>query len=211
MSEQTISTKLFIFRSVLDFTHFVNRSIEVHKSELSRYEDELGMMLRQATQDDKTNEWANNVKSKLNQEGEKPVDAKEKEGKDKKEMKDKKDKKDKKELKVKKGKSKNAKNWASYKELSIFTGDARQGKTEVYFEAVNELKVEIDKLNKIKETVNQLINAGISNAFYLVYAKNGIPEKLILLPQQTQELDRFEFKADFITKNVEVPLESMES
>ncbi|MBI5378440.1 MAG: hypothetical protein HZA82_07445, partial [Thaumarchaeota archaeon] len=60
---------------------------------------------------------------------------------------------------------------------------------------------------KIKETLSQLTNIGLNNTFYMVYVKNGIPEKLVLLPQGKQESDKFEFKTVFASENVEVPIE----
>lgn len=198
MERQAIPSQIFIFKSLLDLTKFVDENLELHKSELSRYEEELGQMLRQAEQDNSTDEWVKEIKSKLTPE-EKPKSSSEKVKV-----------KEHKEHREKKEKSKDAKNWVNYKDLRIFTGKATQGMTEVYFEAVNELKVHIDKLNSAKEILAQLANAGISHAFYLVYIKNGIPEKLVFIPQGTREQTKFEFRADFVTENVEVPIESME-
>lgn len=195
MEQQAIPSQIFIFKSLLDFTQFVEANLELHKSELSRYEEELGQMLRQAEQDNSTDEWVKEIKSKLTPE-EKPKSSDEKVKV-----------KEHKEHKEKKEKSKDTKNWVSYKDIHIFTGKARQGMTEVYFQAINELKVHIDKLTRAKETLAQLANAGISNAFYLVYTKNGIPEKLVFIPQGTLEQTKFEFRADFVTENVEVPIE----
>lgn len=198
MNQQMIPSQIFIFRSLLDFIQFVNRNLELHKSELARYEEELGLMLRQAG-DNSNEELANEIKSKLTAEDKKPTDGKGK-GKDK----------DSKDHKSKKQKYSDTKHWVRYRDLQICAGNSTKGKTDVYFEAVNELKAQIDKLKKTKETLDQLANTGISNVFYVVYTKNGTPEKVVFLPQESQELAKFEFRADFVTKNMEVPIESTE-
>ena len=207
MNQQVIPSQIFIFRSLLDFAQFVNRNLELHKMELARYEEELGLMLRQA-EDNPNEELAKEIKSKLTEDKKTTEDKKSTEVKGKDKEKDKEKDEENKERKAKKEKHGVTKNWVRYKDLHIFTGNATKGKTDVYFGAVNELKVQIDKLKKTKETLDQLASAGISNVFYLVYAKNGIPDKLVLMPQEPQELAKFEFKADFVTENAEVPIES---
>ncbi len=212
MQQHTTTSQLIIFDTLQEFTQFVDNTIQLHKSELSGYEDELGQMLRQAGQDSAEAEWAKEIQGKLTPQEKQTPKA---EGKDKDKDKDKKDEKKekgkekkekRKEEKVKKGSA----NWKIYKDIQIFTGVANQGKTEVYFEAVNELKATLEKLGRMKETLTQLTSIGLSGMLYLVYVKNGMPEKLVFLPQAKQEGGKFEFKADFVTENVEMPIESRE-
>lgn len=198
MEQQAVQSQILIFSSLLDLSRFVDRSLETHKSELSRYEDDLGQILRQAEQDNSTDEWAKEIMSKLKPEEKSKQDDKKTKGNERKER----DKK--------KEKSKDDKSWVSYKNLQIFTGSPAKGKAQVYFEAVNELKAHIDKINTIRGALDQLASSGISNAFYIVYTKNGVPERIVLMPQGTQDHTKFEFKADFITENVEVPMENWE-
>jgi len=213
MEQNTVPSQIIIFETLQEFTQFVDNTINLNKSELSRYEDELGQMLRQAGQDNAEAEWANEMQSKLatpekqSSASDGKKDEKKEKGKDKKEKKEMKEKKEKrKEEKAKKSST----NWKSYNDIQIFTGKASQGKTEVYFEAVNELKATLEKLGKMKETLTQLTGIGLSNVLYLVLIKNCMPEKVVLLPLAKQEEGKFEFKADFITENVEVPIESRE-
>ncbi|MGH9922472.1 MAG: hypothetical protein ACRD38_06955, partial [Nitrososphaerales archaeon] len=146
--------------------------------------------------------------------GEKADDTKEAKGKekDKKEEKHMKEKEEKhmkeKEEKKKKEDKKTSANWRNYNELHIFSGNSVHGKTEIYFMAVNELKAQIDKLKRVQESLAHLMSTGISDAFYLVYTKNGLPEKLVLLPRAKKDQGKFEFKADFVTENVDMPIES---
>ncbi len=203
MQELTASSQIFMFETLQEFMEFVDNTIQLHKSELSRYEEELGMMLRQDGQDGAEAGLVKEIQSKLE-----PQKKHVQKSDDKKKMKGMKEKE---KEKKKEGKAKTSSaNWKNYKELQILTGNTTQGKTEVYFKAVNELKAHIDKLNSVRDTLVQLVNAGISNAFYLVYTKNGIPEKLVLLSQAKEGEGKFEFKADFVTENMEVPIESRE-
>ena len=210
MEQPKVSSQIVVFETLQEFTQFVDNTIQLHKSELSRYEDELGQMLRQAEQDNTGIEWAKEMQSKLvPHEKQAPKtddkkDEKKEKKKERKEMTEKKEKK--KEEKGKKGST----NWRNYTDIQIFTGIANQGKTEVYFEAVNELKTILEKLSRIKETLAQLTGLGLSGVIYLIYIKNGMPEKLVLLPRAKQEESKFEFKADFVTENMEVPIGSRE-
>ena len=196
MTQHVISSQILIFRSLLDFTIFIKNSIDLHNSELTRYEAELGLMLRQEG-DNSNEEWAKEIKEKLKAKEKKLAEG---EGKGR--------AKEKKEHKSKKEKRKNEKDWLSYKDVLIFAGNATKGKTDLYFGAVDELKAQIDKLRSAKEMLDQMISSGISNLFYLAYVRNGIPEKLVLIPQEGLEETKFEFKADFTTGDVELPIET---
>lgn len=208
MEQNATSSQILIFETLRQFTQFVDNTLQLHKSMLARYEEDLGLTLRQAEQNAGEAEWAKEMQSKLVpqskqvQKDDEKKEEKHDKGKEEKEAETKEEKKErKKEEKAKKGST----NWKMYNDVQIYTGNATQGKTEVYFEAVNELKTHIDRLNRVRETITQLTNAGISNAFYLVYTKNNMPEKLVLLPQGKQDKEKFEFKADFVTENAEMP------
>ena len=214
MQQNTVSSQIIVFETLQEFTQFVDNTIQLHKSELSRYEDELGLMLRQAGQDSAEAEWAKEMQNKLTpQEKQTPKtndkkDEKKEKGKEK--MKEKNDMKERKEKKREEKAKKGSTNWRIYKDVQIFAGVASQGRTELYFEAVNELKATLEKLGRMKETLTQLTGIGLSSVLYLAYIKNGMPEKLVLLPQAKQEEGKFEFKADFVTENIEPPIESRE-
>ncbi|MEM2760867.1 MAG: hypothetical protein QXU32_00265 [Nitrososphaerales archaeon] len=214
MERHILPSQILVFETLYAFAKFVDNVIQTHKSELSIYEEELGLMLRQVDQGTADTEWAKEVQNMLAQgkqaqkddktKGDSKKDAKKDEAKEK-DVKEKEKKEKRKEEKIKRSAE-----WKTYRNIQIFTGLPNQGKTEIYFAAVNELRATLDKLKGVKETLSQLANVGINNSFYLVYTKNGIPEKLVLIPQQKQEQGKFEFKADFVTENVEIPIESRE-
>lgn len=191
--EVQLSSQILTFETLQEFIQFIDNTIENQKFELSRYEEELGKMLRQTTQNGAEEEFAKQLQDKLSHK-DKPPNSKEK--------------KNGKKVKTEEKPKKNV-NWRNYKDIQIFTGNVNQGKTEVYFEAVNELKTTIEKLQRIKEVLMEFTNIGLGNVLYFVYTKNGIPIRLVLLPHTTQE-DKFEFKADFVTENMETPIESRE-
>jgi hypothetical protein len=201
MEQYSCSSQIVVFETLHDFRQFVDSAIQQHKSELSRYEDELGLMLRQAGQDGSDATWTKEMENKLGKEKQAKTDEK-KDGKEKKNDKKEKRGKERAEGKAKKGTT----NWRMYRDIQIYSGIPNQGKTEVYFETVNELKTSVEKLERIRDALAQLVTVGLSNVLYLVSIKSGIPTKLVLL-QQTGGESKFEFKADFITENMEVPVE----
>ena len=218
MEQNIISSQIFIFETLHEFSRFVDNTFHLYKSELIKYEEELGLMLRQDGQDGAETQFMKEMQDKLSSQKtvEQPVEHKDgdknddnKEAKDKEKDKKKEEKqmeKDKK--KEEKSKTKTSANWKNYNDLHIFSGNSMQGKTELYFVAINELKAHVDKLKRIQDAIAHLTNTGISNAFYLVYTKNGLPEKLVLLPVAQKDQGKFEFKADFVTDNMDVAIES---
>ncbi len=219
MEQNITSSQIFIFETLHEFSRFVDNTLHLHKSELTKYEEELGLMLREDGKDGAESQWMKDMQDKLSasKKVEQHDEAKKDDDKndDKKEAKDKDEEKKKeekhmkeKEKEKKKEDKKSSANWRNYNDLHIFSGNSVQGKTEIYFLAVNELKAQIDRLKRVQESLAHLMNTGISDAFYLVYTKNGLPEKLVLLPRTKKDQRKFEFKADFVAENVDVAIES---
>jgi len=210
MEQHAVQSQILIFESLQEFTDSIDNSIDLHKSELARYEEELGQMLREIGQDNAESEWSKELQSKLTERKQTKNDDKKEEkkekGEERKEKKKEKNKKEKerKEKKQEKGK-KSSTNWKGYKDIQFFTGSENQGKTELYFEAVKDLKATLEKLDRIRETIEQLTSIGLGRVIYVVYFKNGMPEKLIF-QHGSQEEGKFEFKADFVTEGMEVPI-----
>jgi len=219
MEQNITSSQILIFETLHEFSRFVDNTFNLYKSELTRYEEELGLMLRQDGQNSAEAQLMKDMQDKLSsqktveqpvedeKDGDKNDDDKEAKDKEKEKKKEEKHMKEKEKKKEEKSKSKTSANWRNYNDLHIYAGNSMQGKTELYFLAINELKAQIDKLKKAQEALAQMINTGISNAFYLVYTRNGLPEKLVLLPVARKEQAKFEFKANFVTNNVDVPME----
>ena len=196
MKQHYISSQILVFESINEMIKFMDDTIHLHRSKLLGYEDEIGQMLRQSGKDTVDEKWTSEKFDNLTHEKHVSIDDTKKNNK----------KKEKKE-KVKSTVTKNSTNWRVYSDIQIFTDVPNKGKTEIYFEAINELKGILEKLDKIKETFSQITNIGLNNVFYMVYVKNGIPEKLVLLPQQKQKSNKFVFKTIFESENGEVPIE----
>lgn len=195
MKQHSISSQIFVFESINEMIKFMDDNIRFHRSKLLEYEDEIGQMLRQsgndAVDEKLTSEKFDNI---IHEKQTSTENIK------------KNNKKKEKEKKVKSSITKNSTNWRVYSDIQIYTDIPHKGVTEIYFEAVNELKVALEKLDKIKETLSQITTIELNSMFYMVYVKNGIPEKLVLLPQQKQKNNKFMFKTVFESENIEVPI-----
>jgi hypothetical protein len=159
-------------------------TINLHKSGLFRYENEIGQLLRQ-TSNDTDAKRLQEIRERLNHGKNNSSNTKS-------------DNKKKAEKGKDKPITKVSKNWQTYADIQVFTGPVHQGKTEVYFEIVNELKAILEKLNQTKSTLSQFANIGLNGVLYMLYVKNGIPKKLVLVPQDKQQDIKFEYKATFV-------------
>ena len=194
MKQHSISSQILVFESINEMIKFMDDNIHLHRSKLLKYEDEIGQMLRQSGNDIGDEKLASERFDNLIHEKQaSPENTK-------------KNNKKEKEKKIKSSVTKNSTNWRVYSDIQIFTDIPNNGVTEIYFEAVNELKVVLEKLDKIKETLSQITAIELNSMFYMVYVKNGIPEKLVLLPQQKQKNNKFMFKTVFESESIEVPI-----
>lgn len=194
MKQHSISSQILVFESINEMIKFMDDNIQLHRSKLLKYEDEIGQMLRQSGNDTVDEKLASERFDNLIYEKQTSTEN------------TKKNNKKEKEKKIKSSVTKNSTNWRVYSDIQIFTDIPNKGVTEIYFEAVNELKVVLEKLGKIKETLSQITTIELNSMFYMVYVKNGIPEKLVLLPQQKQKNNKFMFKTVFESENIEVPI-----
>lgn len=87
--------------------------------------------------------------------------------------------------------------WVEFKDLMLCADDF--GEVEILFEAVEELKNKIDKLEKIKNALTELERYGFGkNVVYIAYIRDGIPEKLAFkLKKGLEAEEKFKFVADF--------------
>lgn len=78
--------------------------------------------------------------------------------------------------------------WVRFKDLMLCSGDF--GEAEMLFEAVEELKDKIDKLEKAKNSVGDLERYGLGkDVLYITYIHDGNPEK-IFLNQRKKKLEK---------------------
>ncbi len=87
--------------------------------------------------------------------------------------------------------------WVQFKDIMLSADDL--GEAEILFEATEELKDKIDKLEKAKNSIIDLERYGLGKeVLYVTYINNGIPEKIVFKPKKSVGTpEKFEFLADF--------------
>ena len=109
-----------------------------------------------------------------------------------------------------KGDKKNDKNgststdWVEFKDLALSADNL--GEAEILFEAIEELKTKIGKLEKAKNSIVDLERYGLGKELlYITYMHDGVPEKLVFKPKNSTNVkEKFEFIADFsVTSQIE--------
>lgn len=87
--------------------------------------------------------------------------------------------------------------WAQFKDIMICGEDL--GEVEILFEATEELKNKIDRLEKAKDSLIDLERYGLGkDLLYITYLHDGVPERIVFKPKKNVEAtEKFEFAADF--------------
>jgi hypothetical protein len=87
--------------------------------------------------------------------------------------------------------------WVQFKEITISADDF--GEVEILFEAIEELKNKIARLEKTKNSLIDLERYGLGKELlYIAYVHDGVPEKIVFKPKKGFETkEKFEFTADF--------------
>lgn len=87
--------------------------------------------------------------------------------------------------------------WVEFKDLALSADSL--GEAEILFEAIEELKTKIGKLEKARNSIADLERYGLGKELlYITYIHDGVPEKLVFKPKNsTNAKEKFEFIADF--------------
>lgn len=87
--------------------------------------------------------------------------------------------------------------WVEFKDLLLCADEF--GEVEIIFEAVEELKSKVNKLEKVKNSLTELERYGFGkNVVYVAYIHDGVPEKIAVKPKKELEgEEKFKFIADF--------------
>lgn len=96
-----------------------------------------------------------------------------------------------------KGKKKNS-SWTTFKDIMLSADE--QGEAEMFFEVIEEMNRKIMRLEKIRDTIEDLKKFGLGkDILYVTYVHDEVPEKLVLRKKEGKSAEKFEFIADFST------------
>jgi glutamate mutase epsilon subunit len=87
--------------------------------------------------------------------------------------------------------------WFTFKDLMLCT--SKQGEAEILFEAIEDIKIKIGKLVKVKDSIEDLKKFGLGkDILYIAYVHDGIPEKIVLRYKGEDEIsERFQYISEF--------------
>lgn len=91
--------------------------------------------------------------------------------------------------------------WVQFKDLMLCADSF--GEAEILFEAVEELRGKIDRLEKVRSSIGDLERYGLGKEVrYIAYIIDGVLERIVFKPREGSETaEKFRFTADFsITK-----------
>lgn len=167
-------TEIRTFHSVKEIREVVEGEITHFKSLLDDYSQWLGTLLRNP-ESSKSEEW-----SKKAAEIQKVLKSGGRKGGTKKEE-----------------KTAASSDWVEFKGLMFCADDF--GEMEIIFEAIEDLKSKVDRLEKIKNALTELERYGLGkNVVYVTYIRDGVPEKIAFkLKKGLEGEKKFQFTADF--------------
>jgi len=88
-------------------------------------------------------------------------------------------------------------NWYNFDSVSVYDGIGLKGELELYFKGMEDTKSQLERLSKIKEGIDDLVNKGLKKDLGCVMLlKNELPSEIAFtttLPQRK----RFAYKAIF--------------
>lgn len=89
--------------------------------------------------------------------------------------------------------------WSRLGELLTHRGESSKAEAEMYFESTEQLKTRLARLEQVKGTVNKLSELEPEpRVTYLVYLREGIPERVLL--RRKEEVEKFAFENEFLVQ-----------
>ena len=156
------------FRTIEELQASIDQHLEDLKKKADEYSKTIGDKLR--TADASKNEDLAELKEKL----EGPADPKKKHSPKKKDQK---------------------KGWFDLGAISIYEGIGLKGELELYFQALEEIKSDIEGLQKTKEAINGLVSRGIRKDLgYTSLMRHNMPFEMTFIKSDTSR-NKFSYKA----------------
>jgi len=166
-------TEIRTFYSLKEMRETVETEISQNKTLLEDYSQWLGTLLRNP-ESPKNQEWTKKTAElqKLMKSGNRKTSRKEEK------------------------KTDTSTEWVQFKDMMLCSEDL--GEAEILFEATEELKGKIDKLEKAKNSIIDLERYGLGkDLLYVAYVHDGVPEKIFFKVKKDEVSQKFEFAADF--------------
>ena len=97
--------------------------------------------------------------------------------------------------KKKKGKKGDSENWIDYQNLHLYNGVGTRGELELYFKSLEEMKTDVERLKKTKESLSQLLKSGIKKELAGIgYDQPEGPYELAFIKSE-EKREKFSFKS----------------
>lgn len=88
-------------------------------------------------------------------------------------------------------------NWHNFDAISIYDGIGIKGELELYFKAMETTKSELEKVTKIKQALDDLVNKGLKRDMGSILILNHELPAEIAFTASTASRKKYEFKAIF--------------
>jgi len=162
----------------------MREGIELQIKELEKQIDDysklIGEKIRMAQESGEQDEEFNELKAKLQGTDNDPKNKKDKNKKNK-------NKTDKNKTKKKKSKKQKSDKWFELDEVQIFNEMGLKGELELYFKATEFLKEHLENLQKIKKTVDGIIDKGLKDDMgCIVYHEFNMPYQIAFQKSNVQ-------------------------
>ena len=177
-----IHQKISRFNSIMELRESLDERIKELDNKIELQSKLIGNKIREGEKN--SSEELSDLKAKLNPEKSKDTKEENKKSKD--------NKSDNKKKKSKKGESEN---WIDFEGLHLYNGVGTRGELELYFKSLEEMKVELERLKKTRDSLEQLMKSGIKKELAGVgYEQNEGPFELAFIKTDTKR-EKFSFKS----------------
>ncbi|MEX0764679.1 MAG: hypothetical protein WD033_05900 [Nitrosopumilaceae archaeon] len=158
------------FRTIEELQSSIDKQLEELKKKADEYSKTVGDKIR--TNEGNQSEDLAELKEKLQG----PTDPKKKQPSKKKDQK---------------------KNWYDMGAISVYDGIGVKGELELYFQALDEIKSNMESLQKTKEAISGLVSRGLRKDLgYAALMRHNLPFEVTLL-KSDKARDKFSYKAIF--------------